>query len=177
MIDGLILFVVVTAVLSPLYLEIGERMLPELREIFAQALSGGQPSQLRPEELMSQRESMIILLVSVIAGLAYHAIFLKWRGATLGKLITGLRVVSAGAPPGAPASDAPEAVPGGPLTWRQSLSRAMMWVFPGQATCLWPVRIVDIILPLTDPHKRALHDRMAGTRVVRRSGPGSAQVD
>ena len=171
--DWLIVTLVTTAVLAPLYWEIGERMRPILGEMFVEALAGRQPSQLRPAELMSQQEQMIILLVTMILGVAYHALLLKWRGATLGKLITGLRVVSAGATdqprPGlaglAPVPEAAEE--GGPLTWRQAMTRAMVWVFPGQHTCLWPIRILDINMPISDPQNRALHDRMAGTLVVR----------
>lgn len=148
-----------TAVLAPLYLRIGDRMEPVLREMFLEALAGRQPDQIRPEEMMSQQEQMIILLVSVILGLAYHAVFLKWRGATPGKMICGLKVVAAGAAEGEQ--------DGGPLVWRQALTRAMLWVFPGQHTCLWPIRVIDIVLPVSDPRNRALHDRMAGTVVVR----------
>lgn len=154
-IDSVVLFVVATGLLSRLYLTISERMQPVIDKMFAEALNGEPITPLRPQELMSQQEQLIILLVTLAVALVYHVGLLRWRGQTLGKIITGLRVV--------PADD--HHARG--LSWRAAIMRSLMWVLPGQHTCLWPVRIVDIVMPVTNPAKQALHDRVASTQVIR----------
>lgn len=71
-------------------------------------------------------------------------------GATPGKFLLGLKVVDARS--------------GGPLTWRQAALRAGGYVLsalPLYAGFLWA---------LADREGRALHDRLAGTRVVDEPG-------
>lgn len=153
--DGTVLFVVATALLSPIYLTISERMRPVVDQMFREALRGEAITPLRPDQLMSQQEQVIILIVTVGLALVYHVGLLRWRGQTLGKMITGLRVV--------PADDHATHH----LGWRAAIMRSIMWVVPGQHTCLWPIRVVDVFLPLSNPQRQALHDRVAGTQVIR----------
>lgn len=154
-IDGTLLFLVATVLLSPIYLTISERMQPVVDQMFREALNGDAISPLRPEELMSQQEQLIILAVTVGIALVYHVGMLRWRGQTLGKIITGLRVV--------PVDEHDRHG----LSWRAAIMRSIMWVLPGQHTCLWPVRVIDVLVPLSSPLRQTLHDRVAGTQVIR----------
>ena len=154
-IDSTLLFVVATVLLSPIYLTISERMQPVIDQMFTEALNGEAMTPLRPEELMSQQQQLIILIVTVGLAMVYHVGLLRWRGQTLGKIITGLRVV--------PVED--HELRG--LPWRVAIMRSIMWVVPGQHTCLWPVRIIDVLLPLRSPSRQSLHDRVAATQVIR----------
>jgi hypothetical protein len=75
----------------------------------------------------------------------YGLIFLKWHGATPGKRIMKLKVVS---------------VEGPELTPRQRLVRSAFSLVSGYVACL------GYLWALWDPQKRGWHDHVAGTRVV-----------
>ena len=106
--------------------------------------------------LVSTSEQLMIGLVGLAVGLAYHGTFLRLRGATPGKLICGLRVVPVdrGRAPG-------------PLPWSTILIRAGIWVLPGVYSALFLITVVDVLLPLWHPKRQALHDLAARTQVVR----------
>ena len=80
-------------------------------------------------------------------GLGYGTYFTTATGQTPGKQVLGLRVLGPGDKP--------------PDTWR-ALARAVLGVLGTLAACLGFVPL------LFDPARRALHDRLLGTRVVRR---------
>jgi uncharacterized RDD family membrane protein YckC len=82
-------------------------------------------------------------LVALVFG--YFAGFVAWRGATPGKLAFGMRVVLAD---------------GRPVDFGRALARHFCWGF---SYLLLGLGFVAIAF---DERKRALHDRMAGTRVV-----------
>ncbi|HWK26169.1 MAG TPA: RDD family protein [Solirubrobacter sp.] len=75
------------------------------------------------------------------------ALLYALRAHTLGRLLAGTRVVR----------------PGGRLTAARAAFRELAkWV-------LWPLTLgLDVLWPLWDEQRRALHDFAAGTRVVRR---------
>jgi uncharacterized RDD family membrane protein YckC len=81
----------------------------------------------------------------VCFGLAYAAFFTGLTGQTLGKMLLGLRVVdTAGAPPG---------------HWRAAIRAAL--------GTLGSLALVGVAPMFVDPARRALHDRLLRTRVVR----------
>lgn len=81
-----------------------------------------------------------------LLGLAYATYFTSATGQTLGKQLLGLRVLGPGSRP---------------PTARRALGRALLGVIGGLAAGAGFVPL------LFDPARRALHDRLAGTRVVR----------
>lgn len=90
------------------------------------------------------------LFGSLVAYLLYEGILTKIKGATLGKMLLGLRV---------------EPVNGGQLSWGQSIGRVLAWNLPNWVTCsLWS--IIDSLWCLWDDRKQCLHDKMAKTVVV-----------
>ncbi len=114
------------------------------------------PPQPDPSTMVTVRDSLGMGAVQLLCGMAYHGLFLRMRGATPGKLLTGLRVV--------PVDQGRHR---GGLEPRTALLRAGVWVLPAVVTWFFLLRLVDVILPLTNPRRQALHDLLARTQVVR----------
>jgi uncharacterized RDD family membrane protein YckC len=102
----------------------------------------------------------IISLIQVVVTISYNAIFLRWKSATPGKLILGLRVRLRDKP--------------GRLAWRTVWSRVLMQhgygvlaAFPNVSGVVSLFPFIDDLWPLWDAKKQALHDKVAGTNVVR----------
>lgn len=87
-------------------------------------------------------------LMSLALGIAYFAFFWTQYGATPGKMVLGLKVVT------------PE---GGLISLGQAVGR-----YFGQILG-WITLGIGFIMAGVDDEKRALHDRLAGTRVIRTS--------
>jgi uncharacterized RDD family membrane protein YckC len=91
--------------------------------------------------------------------LAYESLQLALWGRTIGKRLTGIVVVSAD---------------GGPLRASQALARAAVYALPPAARPVPVLNVLAAILWLGDgalvfdrPYRQTLHDRAAGTLVVR----------
>ena len=107
-------------------------------------------------DLISGTNQLIVTSVTLVVGMLYHVGFLRWKSATPGKLLCGLRVVPVdrGRDPG-------------PLAWNSIGIRAAVWVLPGISAFLSLVTLVDVLFPLWHPKRQALHDIAAKTQVVR----------
>lgn len=104
---------------------------------------------------------MWIAVVFVVVGFVYDVGFLKGFQATPGKLLLGLQVRLRNAP--------------GPLSWRTVLLRwagkngvGLLQVIPFGAILTGLYSLCDYLWPLGDSKRQALHDKVAGTNVVRR---------
>jgi uncharacterized RDD family membrane protein YckC len=88
-----------------------------------------------------------------VALICYEVLFLRYRGATPGKMACGLKVVR---------SD------GNSLGWGTSIGRFVMWnlVTSGIPYLNFILILISGIMAGTDSEKRALHDRVCDTRVV-----------
>ncbi len=97
--------------------------------------------------------SLTFFLIYFLAVICYEVVLLKYRGATLGKMACGLKVVR---------SD------GGSLGWGVSFGRFVMWnvVTSGIPYLNFVLMLISGIVAGTDGEKRALHDRVCDTRVV-----------
>jgi len=84
-------------------------------------------------------------LLSYAIAIGYEAVFLRYQGATLGKMAVGLKVVR---------SD------GGSLGWGISFGRYFMYIVSGI------ILLIGYIMVGFDNEKRALHDRVCDTRVI-----------
>ena len=101
-----------------------------------------------------------IALLTLAVAVAYQASFLRWRGATPGKMLLGLRVRLRERP--------------GRLGWSTIAKRLAVRLGP-QALAAIPfvgsaagfLGILDGLWPLWDSRNQALHDKAAGTNVVR----------
>jgi uncharacterized RDD family membrane protein YckC len=101
--------------------------------------------------------SVTFFLVYFLVLICYEVLFLRYRGATPGKMACGLKVVR---------SD------GSGLGWGASVGRFVMWnvVSSGIPYLNLILMLISGIMAGTDSEKRALHDRVCDTRVVYRQG-------
>lgn len=102
-----------------------------------------------------------LALITLVVNFVYNVGFLKWRAATPGKLLLGLRVRRRDV--------------AGPLPWGTVLRRwlGQFWtsflsLVPVLGAILGLYPLLDDLWPLWDGKRQALHDKLAGTNVVRR---------
>ena len=88
----------------------------------------------------------LVTLINFLTPMIYQTAFLYWRGQTLGKMALGIKVVT------------PE---GGGLSLGKCIGRPLAEILSG---C---ILLVGYLMVIWDPEKRALHDRLAGTRVIK----------
>ena len=107
----------------------------------------------------STRPGLVLYASLYATSVLYAVVFLRWKQATPGKLVTGLRVRRRSAP--------------GPLPWSTILRRVGFTAVLGVAAQVPVVgvgflvlAVLDYLWPLRDPHRQALHDKVAGTNVV-----------
>jgi Predicted membrane protein/domain len=96
---------------------------------------------------------LTFFLIYFVVVICYEVVLLRYRGATLGKMACGLKVVR---------SD------GSSLGWGVSIGRFVMWnvVTSGIPYLNFIFMLISGIMAGTDGQKRALHDRVCDTRVV-----------
>jgi len=113
----------------------------------ALALFGTFGAQFMPNVIRSEPQSLRVSfqILSYAIGFLYEVLFLYYRGATLGKMALGLQVVR---------SD------GESLGWGVCIARYFM----NFVSAL--ILLIGYIMAGFDGEKRALHDRVCGTRVV-----------
>jgi len=97
--------------------------------------------------------TLTFFLFFFLVVICYEVLLLRYRGATLGKMACGLKVVR---------SD------GSSLGWGVSIGRFVMWnvVTSGIPYLNFVLLLISGIMAGTDGQKRALHDRVCDTRVV-----------
>jgi uncharacterized RDD family membrane protein YckC len=155
-IDNIILSTVVTILAIPLRMPVYEAFAAYWEAIVDAQRAGLPLPMLDPNQLFPIRAQMLLTALTVGIGLIYHVTFLRWKGATLGKLACRLRVVPV---------DRGLSRPG--LPWNASLIRAGIWVLPGISSLLALFTLVDVLFPLWQPKRQALHDLAAKTQVIR----------
>ena len=102
----------------------------------------------------------VVSLIGLVVSLAYHVGFLRWKSATPGKLLLGMRVRL---------RETPGQMSYGTILkrWAGQFWYAVVSIVPviGAIGSLWP--LVDGLWPLWDSKKQALHDKVAATNAVR----------
>ena len=93
LIDYLILAAVGAIALAPIYLQFIRAMSEAVAAAARAAQTGQPPPPLAASDLLSASDQLIVTVVTVAIALVYFLIFLRWKGATPGKLVCGLRVV------------------------------------------------------------------------------------
>ncbi|SEQ01865.1 RDD family protein [Microlunatus flavus] len=152
---------VVTGLLSlPFYTELVRAVGAYWGETFRAAQAGSTTPPPTPNfaAMLSGTDQLLLVLIGLAVGLAYHLPLLRLRGATVGMLACGLRVVRLD-----------EGRAPGPLEWPRVLTRTLIWVLPG-ALGVFPftlLTVADVLLPLWHPKRQTLHDLAARTQVVR----------
>ena len=133
-------------------------LLAALRDQLTQSVQSAQPGAAGAGAWATDprvlRAVGVITLVQLVVSLAYEMGFLLWRQATPGKLLVGLRVRPW--QPGARLSPT--------VIARRWLASEAASSLPNIGTVYY---LVDVLWPLRDPRRQALHDKFAGTCVVR----------
>jgi uncharacterized RDD family membrane protein YckC len=156
LIDNMITTAIVTVITFPLWRSLYATLVSYFNAVLDAQQSGVTPPTLNPTDLISGTGQLIVTSVTLVVGVVYHAGFLRWKSATPGKLICGLRVVPVdrGHYPG-------------PLAWNSIGIRVAVWVLPSISAFLGLITLVDVLFPLWHPKRQALHDIAAKTQVVR----------
>ena len=89
--------------------------------------------------------TLIVGVLSLFIGVAYFVFFLGWKGATPGKMALKIKVVK------------PD---GQPISYGQAFLRYIGTIVSGI------IIFIGYIMAIFDDEKRALHDRIASTRVI-----------
>ena len=162
-IDGMITSSVVGIIGYPLFRTLADEFRVYFESLVAAQQSGGIPPTFDPFQVLGFQGLVILIVLDAGVRMAYQVGFLRWRSATPGKLVCGLRVV--------PLDQGRFA---GPLSWNAIGIRAGVWVLPNAGSGL-PVlgvalslfNLVDALFPLWQPKRQAIHDLAAKTQVVR----------
>jgi uncharacterized RDD family membrane protein YckC len=115
------------------------------------------------------REMMLWQLPVMVLALVYYVVMLRWKGATIGKLALGLKVRR---------RDEPGQLPWSAIALRVGFQNLQVIVILllalgawqlalGLGAVLWLVSLLDILWPLWDSKRQALHDKVARTNVVK----------
>lgn len=155
MIDGLILSTISAIVLAPIYLRLVRQMSDAFAAIVRAAQAGQPQPQLNASDLLSANDQLAITSVTLALQMIYLVAFLRWKAATPGQLVCGMKVVPL---------DVGHAL--APLPWPVILLRSAIWVLPGALGLLVVIKLIDALFPLWHPKRQTLHDLAAHTQVV-----------
>jgi uncharacterized RDD family membrane protein YckC len=157
LIDNVILTAIVTVITFPVWRSLYATMVDYFNALLdAQQAGLAPPPPLIATDLISGSNQLIVTSVTLGVGILYHVGFLRWKSATPGKLLCGLRVVPVD-----------HGLDLGPLAWNSISIRAAVWVLPGISAFLSFITVIDVLFPLWNPKRQALHDIAAKTQVVR----------
>ena len=120
------------------------------------AAQAGQTTQPPITNYVNTNDQLALVVIQVGVGLVYGALFLRWRSATPGMLICGLRVVPVDR------GRSPDR-----LEWGSIVIRTLIWVLPALSGFLGLFQLLDGLFPLWQPKRQAIHDLAAKTQVTR----------
>lgn len=164
LIDSVIIGVIAAIPSSPIYVRVFANFSTYLRQV-TEAAQNGLPTPPAPTAgtLITAGDQLAIAGISILVGLLYHSLFLRWKSATPGLLACRLRVVPV---------DQGRATE--KLGWNTILIRVAIWVLPGIASSLPGAlsvlglfSLLNSLFPLWQPKRQAIHDLAARTQVVK----------
>jgi uncharacterized RDD family membrane protein YckC len=156
-IDYLIISAIVGIITFPIWRSLYGAWSNFLDGVLEAQRQGVPPPTVSLTDLISGTDQLILTVATLAVAMLYHVGFLRWKSATPGKLICGLRVVPVdrGRDPG-------------PLAWSPAIIRTSIWVLPSISSLLSLITVADALFPLWHPRRQALHDLAAKTQVTRR---------
>lgn len=133
------------------------------------AMAGDQDAvnDLSPEQVLGffeWRYLFIAMGLSLLLQAAYHVGFLATRSATPGKMMVGLSVRRVEQP-------GPLGVGTAFMRMLLPLAVGVLSMVPLLSYLLWFVSVADLLWPIKDSRRQALHDKIAGTQVVKGKQP------
>jgi uncharacterized RDD family membrane protein YckC len=160
LLDGLIQFPITAALFIPFY----GRIIDAYRDYFDNVQRASDAGTTAPSPFQVQSDLLGTFLLMGVIGLAFSLLWtffwLRWKAATPGKLVLGLRIRLRETP--------------GQLSWR---TIALRWLGQNAATVaglipyvgglLGLYSLLDVLWPLWDDKRQAIHDKIAHTNVVR----------
>jgi uncharacterized RDD family membrane protein YckC len=154
-IDGLLISLVVLVIGFPLVRDLGD----QFRVYFDQVQAATEAGRSTPDASSFTTNVLAIALkltvLQLIVGAIYIIPMIKLRGATLGKMATGIRVRPMNA----------EGLP----TWGQSVLRFVGFQVLAAVPQIGSLYgLIDVLWCLWDPRRQCLHDKIASTAVVYR---------
>ena len=155
-IDYLIISAIVGIVALPIWRSLYSAWANYFSGVMEAQRLGVPPPTVSLTDMISGTDQLILTIASLGVAMLYHVGFLRWKSATPGKLICGLRVVPVdrGRDPG-------------PLAWSPAIIRTTIWVLPGISSLLSLITVADALFPLWHAKRQALHDLAAKTQVIR----------
>ena len=92
-IDNVIISAIVTIVTFPVWQSLYAAWISYFDAVLEAQRLGVAPPTMSVTELISGRNQLILTVATIGIGMLYHVGFLRWKSATPGKLLCGLRVV------------------------------------------------------------------------------------
>jgi uncharacterized RDD family membrane protein YckC len=155
LLDLIIITVLTLAASMPVVIDVFRRAWDEAERA---AQTGTTASSLLSDPSMLEKLA-VVSFVQLLVTLVYEVGFLLWKAATPGKLATGLRVRPW--------------VAGERLGPTAAVRRWLAFFAAQSVPYIGPMYlVVDVIWPLRDARRQALHDKFARTCVVRPGGSG-----
>jgi uncharacterized RDD family membrane protein YckC len=135
------------------------------RDYFEQAMddaAAGRQSTVSAFDLQDKiyKPLAIITAITLVVGFVYNVGFLMWKQATPGKLVTGLRVRRREVAGPMPFSTVA-------LRWLGQFGVGIFGLIPFVGNIFGFYGLLDVLWPLWDGNKQAIHDKIAKTNVVR----------
>ena len=153
LLDGVVVYLLIQLVSLPLAGRSTAAIQTWLEDATQTAQAGGPVDFQQLFATYPLRELVVSVAIGLVVTAAYHAVLLRWKSATLGKMALKLRVV--------PVDHGGHQ---GPLSWSRIAIRVGLWVVGGQLILLF--RLLDGLFPLWQSKRQAIHDLAAKTQVV-----------
>lgn len=159
--SGLLDLMIVSIVADIFSIPILIKMLPVLQQYFAAVLAAYQRGEtaptLSPTALFSGTDQILITVISLVVGMLYFGLFWRFKAATPGQLLCGLRIV--------PTDHGHNT---DLLPWPMAIVRAMTWWVPiAVSNVLLIFALINVLFPLGNVKRQAIHDLAAKTQIVK----------
>lgn len=153
LLDTVVVYLLIQLVSLPLAGESTAAMQTWLDEATRTTQAGGPVDFQQLFATYPLRELLVSVAIGLVVTVAYHAVLLRWKSATVGKLLLKLRVVPVD-----------HGAHQGQLGWSTIALRVGLWVVGGQL--IFVFRLLDGLFPLWQPKRQAIHDLAAKTQVI-----------